>query len=47
MALVTDAGTPCISDPGSFLAKECRRSGSRCWRCRADGDGERAFRQRV
>ncbi len=26
-ALVTDAGTPCISDPGSILVKECYEAG--------------------
>lgn len=27
VCLVTDAGTPCISDPGFRLVRECRRSG--------------------
>ncbi len=26
-ALITDAGTPCISDPGSVIVRECRQAG--------------------
>ncbi len=34
VALVTDAGTPCISDPAAFWRKRPPRRESRCWRCR-------------
>lgn len=27
LALITDSGTPCISDPGSILVNECRNEG--------------------
>ncbi|MFR8977211.1 MAG: SAM-dependent methyltransferase [Christensenellales bacterium] len=37
VALVTDAGTPCISDPGSFLAKEAAAAGISAGRSGADG----------
>ena len=31
-ALVTDAGTPCISDPGNEVVRECADSGTRVLR---------------
>lgn len=44
---VTDAGHALHQRPGSFLAKEAAAAASRCGRSGADGDGQRAFRQRV
>jgi 16S rRNA (cytidine1402-2'-O)-methyltransferase len=28
ISLVSDAGTPCVSDPGRVLVRECRKAGA-------------------